>query len=190
MLSLLKSSYWISRFLYIENEMDFTIEKMIPNDWDQVRSIFMEGISTGHATFETNSNGWDKWNSSHLNNCRLVAKSEGSVLGWAALSRVSDRQVYSGIAEVSVYVAKDYHRQGVGFALLKALIKESEDCGIWTLQAGIFPENTNSLDLHRKLGFKQVGTRKKLGKMSYGQLAGAWRDVILMERRSNTVGID
>jgi len=163
---------------------------MVPDDWTQVQSIFLEGIPTGHATFEANSNGWDTWDSSHLHECRLVAKSRGSILGFAALSRVSNRPVYSGVAEVSVYVGKDYQRQGVGSALLNALIKDSEDNGIWTLQAGIFPENISSLDLHRQHGFKEVGRREKLGKMSYGQFAGKWRDVVLMERRSKTVGAD
>ena len=170
--------------------MNHIIEKMIRSDWDKVQSIFLEGISTGHATFEANSNGWDKWDSGHLCECRLVAKSRESVLGWAALSRVSDRPVYSGVAEVSVYVAKSYQRQGVGSTLLKALIKHSEGNGIWTLQAGIFPENISSLDLHRQHGFKEVGRREKLGKMTFGILAGTWRDVILMERRSKAIGID
>ena len=170
--------------------MDYIIEKMIRGDWDQVQSIFLEGISTGHATFEDNSNGWDRWDPSHLRKCRLVAKSRGSILGWAALSRISDRLVYSGIAEVSIYVSRDCQRQGVGSALLKAMIKDSEDKGIWTLQAGIFPENTSSLDLHRQHGFKEVGRREKIGKMPYGQFAGKWRDVVLMERRSKAVGLD
>jgi len=163
---------------------------MVPGDWDQVQSIFLEGISTGHATFEANSNGWDTWDSSHLHECRLVAKSRGSILGFAALSRVSDRPVYSGVAEVSVYVSKDRQRQGVGSSLLKALIKDSENNGIWTLQAGIFPENKSSFELHRQHGFKEVGRREKQGKMSYGQFEDKWRDVVLMERRSKAVGID
>lgn len=167
--------------------MDYIIEKMIRGDWDQVQSIFLESISTGHATFEANSNGWDKWDSGHLRKCRLVAKSRGSILGWAALSRVSDRPVYSGVAEVSVYVGKDYQHRGVGSALLDVLIKDSEDNGIWTLQAGIFPENTSSLNLHKQHGFRAVGLREKIGKMTYGNLTGTWRDVILMERRSKAV---
>jgi len=154
-------------------------------DWEQVRLIFLEGIATGNATFEVDAPSWDHWNSSHLTECRLVTRrSDDQVLGWAALSRVSNRCVYRGIAEVSVYVAGSCRRQGVGAALLNALVEESEGAGIWTLQAHIFPENQASLRLHERSGFRQVGRRERLGEMK-----GAWRDVLLLERRSSVVGI-
>lgn len=170
--------------------MEYRIDKMVPDDWEQVRSIYLEGISTGHATFEASVPDFEEWDSSHMNDGRLVARAGSTVLGWAALSPVSDRCAYSGVAEVSVYVSNEYRRRGVGGKLLASLIEESEKIGIWTLQAGIFPENTGSIDLHKRFGFREIGKREKLGKMGYGSLEGTWRDVVLMERRSNRVGVD
>lgn len=161
------------------------IDVMRASDWKEVRAIYGEGIATGDATFETRPPGWAAWNAVHLPSCRLVARDGESLLGWAALSSVSDRCVYGGVAEVSVYVAARTRGKGVGRALLSRLIEESEKNGIWTLQAGIFPENTASLALHKRCGFRVVGRRKKLGK-----LKGKWRDVILLERRSTKVGLD
>ncbi len=163
---------------------------MVAGDWEEVLSIYLEGISTEHATFEGEAPNWEKWNSSHINECRLVVRRGSTILGWAALSPVTNRCVYSGVAEVSVYVGIKYQRQGIGTALFSALIDTSEKNGIWTLQAGIFPENTESLNLHRSHGFREVGRREKMGKMTFGKLKGTWRDVILMERRSKSVGID
>jgi L-amino acid N-acyltransferase YncA len=163
--------------------MQMVIEPLTPQDWEAVRSIYREGIATGNATFEQSAPEWDQWHAGHLKTCRLVARS-GGVLGWAALSPVSGRCVYAGVAEVSVYVAERARGQGVGAALLQRLVRDSEDAGVWTLQAGIFPENTASIKLHERAGFRIVGTRERLGSMN-----GRWRDVVLMERRSSVVGV-
>jgi phosphinothricin acetyltransferase len=166
--------------------VDHTIDIMRDDDWEQVRAIYLEGIATGDATFETDAPSWEKWDAKHLRECRLVARrGDGRVVGWAALSPVSDRCVYAGVAEVSVYVGADGRGKGTGRALLKALVEASERCGIWTLQAGVFPENIASTRLHLKCGFREVGRRERLGHMN-----GAWRDVMLLERRSKRVGVD
>jgi L-amino acid N-acyltransferase YncA len=164
------------------------IDKMTPGDWEQVRSIYLEGIATGHSTFEADAPDWDRWHSDHLAEPRLVAREGEWVMGWAGLSPVSTRSVYSGAAEVSLYVGARYRGEGIGSALLDALIDASERAGIWTLQGGIFPENTASLALVKKHGFREVGRREKIGRMTYGELAGTWRDVILVERRSKVAG--
>ena len=162
---------------------------MLPDDWMQVRRIYQEGMATGHATFEAEAPDWEKWNMAHLLNCRMVARDADKVIGWTGLSSVSSRRVYSGVAEVSLYVSAAKQRQGVGSALLKALIADSEKSGVWTLQAMIFPENKVSINLVKKQGFCEVGQRDRLGKMTYGPLAGSWRNVVLLERRSQSVGI-
>jgi phosphinothricin acetyltransferase len=149
-----------------------------------VLRIYLEGIATGNATFEVEAPSWEKWDGSHLPNCRLIAQEESKILGWAALSPVSSRRVYAGVVEVSAYVAEAARGKGIGKSLLSALIESSEDCGVWTLQAGIFPENTASITLHKSLGFREVGRRERIGKMG-----DAWRDVVLLERRSAKVGI-
>ena len=164
-------------------QRDFVADKMKDEDWDEVVSTYQEGIVTGNATFETDAPTWDKWDKSHLRDCRLVARAEGKVIGWAALSPVSTRCVYSGVAEVSLYVAASTRGIGVGKALLRALIDESERIGIWTLQAGIFPENAASIALTKGCGFREVGHRERIGQMD-----GIWMDVILMERRSKIAG--
>lgn len=164
--------------------IDFTVEEMRTSDWKQVRSIYLEGIATGNATFEQDAPpAWEKWDAGHLRDCRLAARSDGEIIGWAALSPVSSRCVYAGVAEVSVYVREKSRGCGVGRALLFALIEASERSGIWTLQAGILAENRASIKLHTKCGFRVVGKRERLG-----QLKGAWRDVMLLERRSQIVG--
>jgi L-amino acid N-acyltransferase YncA len=160
--------------------MEMTIMEMKPQDWDKVRKIYLQGLDTGQATFETSAPDWEQWNASHQPFARLIAESDGIIKGWAALSRVSARAVYMGVAEVSVYVAEDCRGQGVGRALLSELIAESEKNGIWTLQASIFPENKGSLALHRRCGFREVGRRERIGKLN-----GVWRDTILLERRSS-----
>lgn len=170
--------------------MEYVIDKMGTGDWEQVRSIYIEGIATGHSTFETEAPSWEKWDSNHMRKCRLVAKAGNDILGWAALSPISGRCIYSGVAEVSVYVGSKYQKQGIGSALLSALVVSSEKVGIWTLQGSIFPENTTSLTLVKNHGFREVGRREKVGKMTYGELAGIWRDVVLVERRSKVVGVD
>jgi phosphinothricin acetyltransferase len=160
-----------------------TVEAMTAADWPAVRAIYEAGIATGDATFETAAPAWEAWDAAHRPDCRLVAWQGGQVLGWAALSPVSGRCVYAGVAEVSVYVAAAARRQGVGRTLLQALVAASEAAGIWTLQAGIFPENEASIALHKRCGFRAVGVRERLG-----ELHGRWRDVVLMERRSDVVG--
>ena len=169
--------------------MEYMIDKMTSDDWEQVRSIYLEGIATGHSTFEADAPDWDKWHSGHLAKPRLVARAGERIMGWAGLSTVSGRSVYSGVAEVSLYVGAQYRGEGIGSALLDALIDASERVGIWTLQGGIFPENTASLALVKKHGFREVGRREKTGRMTYGELAGTWRDVILVERRSKVAGV-
>lgn len=154
--------------------------------WPDVRRIHAEGIATGEATFETEPPSlWTDWSETHLEYGRLVALADGKVVGWAALTAVSDRCVYAGVAEVSVYVGAGARGQGVGSKLLARLIEEAEAHGIWTLQAGVFPENEQSVALHEKLGFRTVGRRERLGR-----LGGRWRDVLLLERRSTRVGVD
>jgi L-amino acid N-acyltransferase YncA len=163
---------------------DIRMEPMLPTDWPAVRAIYLEGIATGHATFEQTPPDWEKWDAGHLPGARIVARSdEGDVLGWAALSAVSGRCVYAGVAEVSIYVAGRSRGHGVGGGLMARLIAESEAEGIWTLQAGIFPENRASIALHERAGFRIVGQRERLGQMN-----GRWRDVVLMERRSAVAG--
>jgi phosphinothricin acetyltransferase len=157
---------------------------MTPQDWPAVRTIYVEGIATGNATFETSPPEWEKWDAAHISTCRLVARMNGAVLGWAALSAVSSRCVYAGVAEVSVYVCGAARGRGIGLQLLSALVEASEQADIWTLQAGIFPENEASVRLHERCGFHIVGRRERLG-----QLKGKWRDVLLMERRSGVVGV-
>jgi L-amino acid N-acyltransferase YncA len=148
-------------------------------DWPEVARIYGEGIRSGDATFDTEVPPWEAWDAAHLPGHRLVAERDGAVLGWAALSPVSERCCYAGVAEVSVYVAPEAQEQGVGRALLERLVEGSETAGLWTLQAGIFAENVGSVGLHQACGFRVVGRRERLG-----QLAGEWRDVLLLERRS------
>jgi phosphinothricin acetyltransferase len=161
-----------------------SIEAMTPAHWEGVRRVYLEGIASGNATFETDAPAWEAWDAAHRADCRFVALSESrEILGWAALSKVSDRCAYGGVAEVSVYVAQEARGRGVGRALLQALVRASEEAGVWTLQAGIFPENAASLSIHRQCGFRVVGVREKLGR-----LRGVWRDVAFLERRSKTAG--
>jgi L-amino acid N-acyltransferase YncA len=163
---------------------EISIVPMIADDWSAVRAIYLEGIATGNATFEKSAPEWDKWDSGHLEKCRLVARLGNEVLGWAALSPVSSRCVYAGVAEVSVYVTERARGHKIGQRLLAALAEASEREGIWTLQAGIFPENPHSIAIHKHCGFRILGTREKIG-----CLDGRWRDVILMERRSRVTGV-
>ncbi len=157
---------------------DLTIRPMRESDWESVRAIYIQGIATGNATFAATAPEWQDWDETHLPSCRLVAETDGSTVGWAALSPYSRREVYCGVAEVSVYVAETARSQGIGAALLSALVRASEEQGFWTLQAGIFPENAASIQLHLRCGFRIVGTRERIG-----QKNGCWRDVVLMERR-------
>ena len=160
------------------------IVPMTEHHWSTVRQIYAEGIAGGNATFESSVPEWAEWDSRHLHSCRLVALLAGEVVGWAALSAVSTRHVYRGVAEVSIYIAGAAQGQGIGTQLLAALIRESEQNGIWTLQAGIFPENAASIRLHKRHGFREVGRRERIGK-----LGDHWRDTVLLERRSKSVGV-
>ena len=155
---------------------------MKANDWEQVRSIYLEGIRTGHATFETDTPTWEQWDEAHLQVARLVMRDGDSVLGWAALSPVSKRKVYRGVAEVTVYVSETARGHGIGRTLLESLIDASEKQGLWTLQASIFPENTASVELHRRCGFREVGRRERIAVLN-----DVWRDTILFERRSSLI---
>lgn len=152
-------------------------------DGEAVLRVYAQGIATGDATFEAAAPPWEEWDRTHLAHSRIVAEMDSLVVGWAALSPVSDRCVYGGVAEVSVYVASGARGKGIGLALLDALVRSSEAEGIWTLQAGLFPENVASVRIHERVGFRVVGVRERLG-----QLAGVWRDVLLMERRSQVQG--
>jgi L-amino acid N-acyltransferase YncA len=158
---------------------------LLPEHWPAVRSIYEDGLATGNASFQTSAPSWQEWDTAHLKHSRLVATEGSTVLGWAALTPVSGRCVYAGVAEVSVYIHSASRGQGIGKTLLQALITESENNGLWTLQAGIFPENTASVQLHEKCGFRQLGIRERIG-----QHNGIWRDTVLLERRSKQVGTE
>ncbi len=164
------------------NPLVMEIRKLLPLDWDSVKSIYEKGIATGNATFQTGAPSWEEWDSSHLGTCSIVAFVNDRVVGWAALTPVSSRCVYAGVAEVSVYVDPEQSGKGIGLALLEELVALSEAEGIWTLQAGIFPENIGSLRIHEKEGFRTLGIREKIGKQN-----GVWRDTVLLERRSKTI---
>jgi L-amino acid N-acyltransferase YncA len=158
------------------------IEPMLASDWPAVRQIYADGIATGHATFETVVPDWEVWDGKQLASPRLVARANGGLVGWAALSRVSAREVYRGVCEVSIYVAGDARGRGVGGLLLVELIRQSEAAGIWTLQASVFPENEASVALHQRHGFRVVGRRERIA-----QRDGIWRDTLLLERRSPVI---
>jgi L-amino acid N-acyltransferase YncA len=160
------------------------IREFIKPDFPSVQSIYQQGIDTGNATFQDRAKDWDEWNASIIPSCRLVADLDGEVVGWAALSSVSSRCVYTGVDEVSVYVSSSAFGRGIGHSLLRSLVESSEKVDIWTLQAGIFPENKSSISIHAKNGFKILGVRERIGKMK-----GVWRDVVLMERRSGVAGV-
>ncbi|MDN3586011.1 N-acetyltransferase family protein [Pedobacter aquatilis] len=158
------------------------IRELLASDWEAVKLIYEKGINRGNATFQASAPSHEEWDSTHLLTCRIVAEEKGRLVGWAALTPVSSRCVYAGVAEVSVYVDPEQSGQGIRLALLKELVGLSEAEGIWTLQAGIFPENIGSLRIHEKAGLKILGIREKIGKQN-----GVWRDTVLMERRSNTI---
>jgi L-amino acid N-acyltransferase YncA len=161
---------------------DVIVAPLLPEHWSAVARIYAEGIATGNATFETEIPEWDAWDTAHLADHRFVALGDGEVIGWTALSPVSERCVYAGVAEESVYVAAEARGRGIGQALLEALIRHSEQAGIWTIQTGILVENEASLRLHERVGFRVVGIRERLG-----QREGVWRDVLFLERRSAVI---
>jgi phosphinothricin acetyltransferase len=165
-----------------------SVRDMTAGDWPEVETIHRQGIATGNATFEAEPPNWEEFDAEKIAHPRLVAVDKGHILGWAAASRVSSRCVYEGVIEHSVYVGEDARGNGVGEILLDAFLRASETAGIWTVQSGVFPENEPSLALHRKLGFRDVGTRERVGKMSYGPYSGRWRDVVMIERRSRVAG--
>jgi phosphinothricin acetyltransferase len=160
------------------------ITELLAEHWNEVKAIYERGITTGNATFQMCAPSWEEWDNSHLQHSRLVAIENDRVIGWAALTAVSDRCVYAGVADISVYVDLPFRGMKIGQNLLAELISKSEMNGIWTLQAGIFPENTASVKLHEHCGFSLVGRREKIGKMN-----GIWRDTLLLERRSKAIGV-
>lgn len=162
------------------------VEAMAAEDWPAVRRIYQEGIATGDATLEREAPDWDHFDRSHRHDCRLVARLEpgGAVVGWAALTAYSARRVYAGVAWESVYVLAEARGRGVGRALLKEIIAASEAAGLWTLLAGVLADNAASLALHERVGFRRVGIQEALGQDSTGR----WRDVVILERRSETIG--
>jgi phosphinothricin acetyltransferase len=166
-------------------DSEIEIRQMVADDWKAVRAIYLEGLATGDATFETEAPSWEKWDDGHIARPRLVALSSNidGAVGWAALTPVSSRPAYRWVAEVSVYVAETFRGKGLGNALLKQLVAESEQMGFYTLQASVFPQNIASLVLHKSCGFRVVGTRQRIG-----QVNGIWRDTVLLERRSEIVG--
>jgi L-amino acid N-acyltransferase YncA len=159
------------------------IKPIQENNYPSIAEIYLQGIATGHATFQTEAPEWEAWDKSHLPFCRLAAFDGVDMLGWAAVSPVSSRCVYSGVAEVSIYVASNARGKGIGKKIFTQLIKESEENGLWTLQSGIFPENISSIKLHEDMGFRKIGHREKIGNMD-----GVWRDNVIMERRSKIAG--
>ena len=160
------------------------IKKIESGHYKEVAAIYLQGIATGIATFQTEATDWENWDKSHLSNCRLAAFAEHQMAGWTALSPVSSRCIYAGVAEVSIYIEENFRAKGVGKYLLLKLIEESESAGLWTLQSGIFPNNSASIKLHEQCGFRTIGYREKIGKID-----GVWKDNIIMERRSKIVGI-
>lgn len=164
--------------------MSIAIRPLIKKDWDAIAQIYAEGMATGIATFETKIPDWRAWTKKYIPLCRIIAETDGKVVGFAVLSQVSNREVYRGVAEVTLYVLEQYRGKHIGETLLNVLIDESEKHGYWTLNAAIFSENTTSINLHKKCGFRIVGLREKLG-----QRHGKWHDNYLMERRSKITGI-
>ena len=166
--------------------MDILIRSMNKNDWPSVSEIYRQGIETGKATFQSDIPAYHEWNAAHIQECRFVAVHDKKVVGWTALSKVSSRCVYGGVAEVSIYIAEDYRGKGVGRELLQHLIIESEKADFWMLQSGIMEDNSASISLHEKCGFRQVGYRERIGRDVHGK----WRSTVLMEKRSGVAGVD
>ena len=165
--------------------MNYEIREMLPHDGEKVLEIFQQGIDGGNATFDPTVPTWENWDQKYFNICRFVLEDENEgIVGWAALQPISNRDCFKGVAEVSIYLANSVQGKGLGSMLLKKLILDSEEHEFWTLQAGIFPENEASIYVHKKLGFQEVGRREKIAQMN-----GVWRDIILLERRSKTVGV-
>lgn len=166
--------------------MEYEIVEMKKEQWNQVRNIYMEGIQTGIATFQTAAPSFEDWDKGHLKICRFTAVSDGKVLGWIALSPTSSRPVYRGVVEVSIYIGKDFRGNGIGKALMNKVIKEAEKNGLWSLYSAIIRENKASIELHKKCGFREIGIRERIAKLQNGK----WSDTVLMEYRSKVAGID
>lgn len=165
------------------------IRAMTAADWPQIEAIFAAGIQSGEATFETTTPSWAQFEAGKIPDARLVAVDEtGTLVGWAAASPVSSREVYRGVIEHSVYIHPDHHGHGIGRQLLAAFVAAAEDAGYWMIQSSIFPENTASLRLHERAGFRVVGHRERIARSRLGPHAGEWRDTILIERRSTRNG--
>jgi phosphinothricin acetyltransferase len=164
--------------------MDFMIDELRPEDWPQVRQIYLDGLATGQASFEVQALSWETWDQRFHRHSRLVVRENGQVIAWAALAPVSSRPCYAGVAEASLYVAADHRGRGIGKRLLQALIESSERNGIWSLYGATFPENTASIQLQLACGFRIVGRRERIG-----QHHGVWRDTIITERRSKVGGV-
>jgi phosphinothricin acetyltransferase len=160
------------------------INAMQDKDWDQVCAVYLEGLATGQASFETEAPSWEHWDAAHLGHSRLVARADGRVVGWAALTPMSRRPCYAGVAEVSIYVSAEHRGRGLGKWLLRALIASSERHGIWTLYGSTFPENEASLRLQTACGFRLMGRRERIARHH-----GIWRDTVITERRSRVVGV-
>ena len=160
------------------------IKELIKDDFPELIEIYQQGLATNIATFQNDQPAWEEWNKGHLPNCRIGIFENNIMLGWAALTPVSGRCVYAGVAELSIYIAAESRGKGIGILLMRELIDQSEAHGIWTLQSGIFAENKISIKLHEKCGFRTVGYREKIG-----QKNGIWKDTVLMERRSKVVGV-
>lgn len=176
-----------------ERTLHFDMRPLVRSDWSEVAEIYRQGILTGDATFETEPPGWEEWTRSKVEHSRIVAVETAApesgrerVVGFGALSPTSSRCVYEGVCEVMVYVAEGWRECGVGSLLLGAMIRSSEEAGVWTLLAGVFPENVASIRLHEALGFRTVGVHRRIGRMADGR----WRDTVLLERRSESVGTD
>ena len=166
--------------------VEVTFRPLVPADWPEVAEIYRQGIESGDATFETEVPTWDSWNAGHSPDCRIVAEMDGRTVGFAVLSPISGRCVYDGVREVTIYIAESARGRGVGSALLRELVADTEASGIWTLEAGIFPENGASIRIFERCGFRILGTHERLGRFHDGR----WRDVVLMERRSWIAGVD
>lgn len=171
------------------NDRVVSLRAMEPGDAERVLAIYQAGIDTGHATFEAQAPDWAAFDAKYLPECRLVALADNVVVGWLGLTPISSRSVYRGVAEHSIYIAPEARGMGIGRILLEALIKQSEQAGFWTLQTSIFPENEASIRLHQAYGFRILGTRERIAKMTYGPMAGQWRDTTIMERRSAIAGL-
>jgi L-amino acid N-acyltransferase YncA len=160
------------------------IEQLTEKHWPEVSAIYVSGLATGNANFSTKVPAWEDWDKTHLKNCRIVMMDDGKVLGWAALTAISDQCVFAGVAEVSVYVHEGARGSGIGKSLLTAIVDESEKNNLWTLEARIFAENLASIKIHQANGFRIVGRRERIGQMN-----GVWRDTVLLERRSTKIGV-